>query len=800
MKRVVSILLVIMMLFGMGLEVFAEDVPHVHTPGEWTTIQDPTSEADGIRETECTTCHQTYTEPIHTWNQDYTIDVYPTYESSGSKSIHCAVCNAIKEGIEISVPVLTLGVPDISAEKNGFDQIIINWDPVEGATGYRIYRKTNSTGNLAWTYTITGGDITSYADNDVICGKSYTYAVAATCGGATGEQSRTVTAKTALQTPSVETASAGYNKIKISWNQIDGADGYIVYRKSSPSGSWSRVQKITNPTTLSCTDSKSIVPGVTYYYTVKAYRNYPNDVEGYSAYHSGIPGKAMLSAPTVKTSSSYNKVTVSWAQVDGASGYRIYRRTGNGDWARIATVGASTLSYADTKMTYGTTYYYTVRAYRTVSGNAVLSPYNTTGVKGRAYLGTPSLKSVSAAAYNKIKVTWGTVSGARGYYVYRRLPGNSWSRIATVTGQSSYTYTDTTVPTGTPCTYTVKAYSTVNGKTVAGGYNTKGLTATTKLSTPSLKSASSAAYNKIKVTWGTVAGANGYLVYRKTDGGNWKKIKTVTGQSSYTYTDATALTGVSYTYTVKAYRKVEREYVYSAYNTAGITGKAYLSKPALVGVEYGQYVDNESYVYPYLKTTWKAVAGASGYAVYRKTASTDWERIATTGSQTTSRRDYDVSAGVTYYYTVRAFRTVNGVNVYSGYDTAGVKRRMPYDPNFSVISLDQAFYDTPVVVLRIQNYGSRTLRFYSSEAELIDDYGDYDELTLINPDTYRAVSYIDVPANTEVDLVFMTKDYIDYGITTDYYPTSTVCVRFKYDGVHYVEYASSYYGNQIYYY
>ena len=66
MKRFVSVLLVLLLMSGIGLEVFATSDEHVHTPGNWETLQEPTSEADGIQQTTCTTCNMVYTCLLYT--------------------------------------------------------------------------------------------------------------------------------------------------------------------------------------------------------------------------------------------------------------------------------------------------------------------------------------------------------------------------------------------------------------------------------------------------------------------------------------------------------------------------------------------------------------------------------------------------------------------------------------------------------------------------------------------------------------------------------------------------------------
>ena len=89
-----------------------------------------------------------------------------------------------------------------------------------------------------------------------------------------------------------------------------------------------------------------------------------------------------------------------------------------------------------------------------------------------APFGAPVLKSATAGA-DGITVTWGAVSGATAYRVYRRIGSGGWEGLKDVTGT---TYTDSAVTSGTTYTYTVKAY---NGSTWSG-FDANGITAAAK--------------------------------------------------------------------------------------------------------------------------------------------------------------------------------------------------------------------------------------------------------------------------------------------------------------------------------
>ncbi|MCD7858397.1 MAG: fibronectin type III domain-containing protein, partial [Clostridiales bacterium] len=75
-----------------------------------------------------------------------------------------------------------------------------------------------------------------------------------------------------------------------------------------------------------------------------------------------MDGIGTMGAVTVTEGSG--SLTLSWPAVEGATHYQIYRSTASDSgFAKVQTVPASQLSYADTGLAAGTTYYYKVRAY-----------------------------------------------------------------------------------------------------------------------------------------------------------------------------------------------------------------------------------------------------------------------------------------------------------------------------------------------------------------------------------------------------------------------------------------------------
>ena len=171
----------------------------------------------------------------------------------------------------------------------------------------------------------------------------------------------------------------------------------------------------------------------------------------------------------------------------------------------------------------------------------------------------PSLKSIESTQYG-VLIKWGTVKGADTYRVYRKTSKTDWEYI----GSTSKTYyTDKTAESGT------KYYYAVRARNEAGNSSLSSSLSKYYLEDPTLNTPSSSSKG-IGLRWSKVAGAQGYMVYRKEAGGSYKRIATEKGISNLTFRDTSAEKGKKYTYKVKAYYSK----TYSAYsNTKTITDK-----------------------------------------------------------------------------------------------------------------------------------------------------------------------------------------------------------------------------------
>ena len=171
------------------------------------------------------------------------------------------------------------------------------------------------------------------------------------------------------------------------------------------------------------------------------------------------------------TSLSDTELGLTWDEVKGASGYVIYRSaTGIDDYKAVKTIGeGTTVSYEDKKLKSGTTYFYTIRAYKVIGDETVYSPY--CFVKNGAPLKKPSI-SATKNDNGEIKISWKEVTGANGYAVYYATSKNGTYELASmVDGKDTLYYNDKPSKTDAVYFYKVQAYKEILGQKFFGPYS-----------------------------------------------------------------------------------------------------------------------------------------------------------------------------------------------------------------------------------------------------------------------------------------------------------------------------------------
>ncbi len=539
---------------------------------------------------------------------------------------HCR--DEVSEYVAAGAAVTYIPAP-VFRVANATDGILISWDEVAGATDYTVYRRTvlNSTWKPVGS-TISG---LSFTDTDVHAAETYTYTVRANRNGFSCYDGNGL-AMTFLQTPLLQSAVNVSDGVSLHWDAVEGADSYILYRRTDGSA-WA---VLATETGTSLTD-RDVCSGTTYTYTVRAYHAAGEYLSSY--YPAGRTTRWLEQPEITKGSCVAVGVQLIWDPVPGAESYNVYRRSNGTSWAFLGNTNAN--SFTDTTAS-NSTNTYTIRA----CGGVYMSDYNVNGYTV-SYVPTPTLSAVQNCT-NGILFTWNAVPDAESYYVYRRSTG-SWDLLDIVT-DTSYLDPDSGLVSGTRYTYTVRACNRYSN--TLGGYDAQGKTVNW-LSQPVLRSAAGNSAN-VTISWEPVSNAQGYFVYRRIPGtSSWRYL----GQTASTgFSDNTAKSGTVYTYTVRAWAGSSMSYYY----VHGVEG-CRLDTPQLLSAKQ-VYTDNGGAIC----LTWSAVPGNVPYHVYRRVVGGSWSMQANCNG--TEWTDTDLKSGQTYCYTVRAYY---GGSL-SGFDATGL--------------------------------------------------------------------------------------------------------------------------------
>ncbi len=174
----------------------------------------------------------------------------------------------------------------------------------------------------------------------------------------------------------------------------------------------------------------------------------------------------------------------------------------------------------------------------------------------------PTSVKASSSSYNSIKISWGSVTGASGYEVYRSLYSQSgYSKVTTITGIS---FNNTSLATNKTYYYKVRAYWIIGANKVYSSYSSVVSAKPIPATVTNLKAARISP-KSIKLTWSKVAGANGYEVYRSLySKSGYSKVATITGTS---FSNTSLAKNRIYYYKVRSYRVIGKTKIYSNWST-----------------------------------------------------------------------------------------------------------------------------------------------------------------------------------------------------------------------------------------
>ena len=460
-----------------------------------------------------------------------------------------------------------LAQPQLKAVEGVYSSGVANikWNAVDGASGYYIYRKGGSLSSYDWECiaTIKNGKTTSYVDTKATSADwSYNYTVKAFYGKYLSAHNATGVEFNYIAAPKITKVGVHQDGMEITWSANDtDITKYFVYRKNG--SSW----KLIGSTTEKSYVDKTAVTGNFYTYTVKAICK----TNAGAFNQKGVTAKYVATPKLQPLTFDYSyRAHIKWSAVDGATGYKVYRKVNNSKgWYLLATVkNGKTTSYIDSSKKYsGAEYTYTVRAYDAKGYHSWFVPAGTSGVCLAKPLFTAAQKD-TADKSTAIEIKWSAVTGATKYNVYRKVANGTWTALVRETKE--FSFLDKAAESGVAYQYAVRA---LNDTGSISSYYTKTATA---VSAPVISSVLIEDAG-VKIQWSEVKGA-AYTVYRAKAGTTeWEELGTATATD---FTDtATEAKSTGYLYCVTAtINKLESIRSKAVSNITEITANAEFDK------------------------------------------------------------------------------------------------------------------------------------------------------------------------------------------------------------------------------
>lgn len=323
---------------------------------------------------------------------------------------------------------MTLAKPKLEDPRGlGADTIRLNWSSVSGAQTYEVQMSTNATSGFTTVRTDLTGTLCNATGLKKATG--YYFRVRAVRVFSSGEkfysEYSNVGCGTPMDRPELTVVQSGNNAL-LSWPASSGATGYIIYRKTGASGSYTLLAKTGAVTSFV---DASINLGEVYYYFIYSMR----PVGSYNCFSLSSERVYFTALGSVNLCAVRNtgkqEQTIDWdTTVLGANKYYVYSSTTmDGLYTKIGETEGTT--YVAKNLVAGTTYYYKVRPVRVFSnGTICYGPWS--NVMSQPESGSLTLEGLSAVnlsagqdisgGYVGDVFSWSaTVSGGSGSYTFK---------------------------------------------------------------------------------------------------------------------------------------------------------------------------------------------------------------------------------------------------------------------------------------------------------------------------------------------------------------------------------------------
>lgn len=347
-------------------------------------------------------------------------------------------------------------------------------------------------------------------------GSQYQYRVTAIGDGSTYTDSdpsaiATFATLTPLDVPTGLTLTPSTNQIAANWTAVANATAYVLAYVTG-NGNWTEIEVANNTYTLSGT-----AQGANYSFKVKAIA--PNTAYEESAFSAVVSTTTLiqLATPAPTLTRTNDSITVSWAAIAHATGYKVSWKLSGGNYTEV---DVATTSFTLDNLQEGQTYVFKVQAV-TTDAAYVASEYSAeVSDSTKITLATPAPTLTKTTS--TITATWTAIPNAEAYVVAYKTGTATFTE--TTTTSTSYTL-DELQP---GVTYVIKVKATTTDPDYLDSAFSSERSATTliPLDTPTNVSADQITSNSARIGFDPVANATKYRIqYRIAGTQEWQEIE-----------------------------------------------------------------------------------------------------------------------------------------------------------------------------------------------------------------------------------------------------------------------------------
>lgn len=368
---------------------------------------------------------------------------------------------------------------------------------------------------------------------------------------------------TSAKTEDLTATANAVGSVTLEWSEADDAHMYRLYRFDPEQNKYVAIQS-TADTSYTDTD---LTPGETYQYKVRCYWTI-GGTNYYGTYSDVLEATTLPAKVETITADSCTAttITLSWDEIYGATGYRIYQyNPDSAKFEKLTDVSADMTSFKVAGLASAKEQQFKVRAYKTLGGT---NYWGTNSSAFAAVTKPAKVKNtvVETASSTSVDISWDKVSRATGYQIYRLDPETgSYTKLATIKNNKTFAYTDTALTSTTEYTYKVRAYLTYDGSNYYGGFGDVTSATTKPAKVKNLKATTKS--SSVKLSWDKQSRGTGYQVYRlNSKTGKYEKIATIKDPKTVSYTDKAVKKGTTYSYKVRAYKTYNGTNYYGSYS------------------------------------------------------------------------------------------------------------------------------------------------------------------------------------------------------------------------------------------